>query len=284
MRRCYLIGYPVGHSMSALMHNAAFEELGLGYHYELKSVRPEALGRFTAYEMRGEAVRGANVTIPHKVSIIGHLDEVDPEAAAIGAVNTIVNEGGRLKGYNTDGRGAMRALEEAYGDLRGVKSVLIGAGGAARAIRRHLSMAVDELSILNRTASRAESLASALKSLPGCNASVTAAALTRENLRSELVEADVLINATPLGMTPDTDKSPVDSDLLHPGLLVFDTVYNPLKTRLLREAEEAGVRTLTGAKMLAYQGVASFELWTGVGAPEELMFEVVVDALRRDRR
>ena len=284
MRLCYLVGYPVEHSMSALMHNAAFEELGLGYHYEVKSVRPKALGMFTADEMRREAVRGANVTIPHKVSIMRHLDKVDPEAAAIGAVNTIVNEGGWLKGYNTDGRGAMRALEEAFGDLRGAKVVVIGAGGAARAIGRHLSMVVDELSILNRMASRAESLASGLRSLPGCNASVTAAALTRENLRSELVEADVLINATPLGMTPDTNKSPVDSDLLHPGLLVFDTVYNPLKTRLLREAEEAGARTLTGAKMLIYQGVASFELWTGVRAPEELMLEVVADALRRDRR
>ncbi len=283
MRLCYLIGYPVGHSMSALMHNAAFQELGLGYHYVLKSVRPKALGRFTADEMRVDAVRGASVTIPHKVSIMGYLDEVDPEAAAIGAVNTIVNEGGRLKGYNTDGRGAMRALQEAYGDLRGAKAVVIGAGGAARAIGYHLSMVVDELSILNRTVSRAESLASGLKLLPGCNASVTAAALTRENLRSKLIEADVLINATPLGMTPETDKSPVDSDLLHPSLLVFDTVYNPLKTRLLREAEEAGARTLTGAKMLAYQGTASFELWTGVRAPEELMLEVVVDALRSDR-
>lgn len=284
MRLCYLIGYPVGHSMSALMQNAAFEELGLGYRYELKSVRPGALARFAADEMRGEAVRGANVTIPHKVSIMGHLDEVDPEAAAIGAVNTIVNEGGRLRGYNTDGRGAMRALEEAYGDLRGVRVVVIGAGGAARAIGRHLSMVVEGLSILNRTASRAESLAGGLRSLLGCSASLTAAALTRENLRSELVEADVLINATPLGMTPYTDESPVDSDLLHPGLLVFDVVYNPLKTRLLREAEEAGARSLTGAKMLAYQGAASFELWTGVKAPEELMLEVVVDALRRDRR
>lgn len=283
MRLCYLIGYPVGHSMSALMHNAAFQELGLGYHYVLKSVRPKALGRFTADEMRVDAVRGASVTIPHKVSIMGYLDEVDPEAATIGAVNTIVNEGGRLKGYNTDGRGAMRALQEAYGDLRGAKAVVIGAGGAARAIGYHLSMVVDELSILNRTVSRAESLASGLKLLPGCNASVTAAALTRENLRSKLIEADVLINATPLGMTPETDKSPVDSDLLHPSLLVFDTVYNPLKTRLLREAEEAGARTLTGAKMLAYQGTASFELWTGVRAPEELMLEVVVDALRSDR-
>lgn len=284
MRLCYLIGYPVEHSMSALMHNAAFQELGLGYHYELKSVRPEALGRFTADEMRGEVVRGASVTIPHKVSIMEYLDEVDPEAAAIGAVNTIVNEGGWLKGYNTDGRGAIRALEEAYGDLRGAKAVVLGAGGAARAIGYHLSMMVDELSILNRTMSRAESLVSGLKSLPGCSASVTAAALTRENMRSKLAETDVLINATPLGMTPDTEKLPVDPDLLHPSLLVFDTVYNPLKTRLLRDAEEAGARTLIGAKMLVYQGVASFELWTGVEAPEELMFEVIVDALRRNHR
>ncbi len=284
MKYCYLIGYPVEHSMSALMHNAAFQELSLEYHYELISVRPDTLGRFTADEMRGEMVRGASVTIPHKVSIMGYLDEVDPEAIAIGAVNTIVNEGGWLKGYNTDGRGAMRALQEVYGDIRGAKVVVIGAGGAARAIGYHLSMVVDELSILNRTVSRAESLASGLKSLPACSASVTVAMLTRENLRSKLADADILINATPLGMTPETDKSPVDSDLLHSGLFVFDSVYNPSKTRLLKKAEEAGARTLTGVNMLVYQGVASFELWTGVGAPEELMFKVVVDALRRGRR
>ena len=283
MRVCYLLGYPVGHSMSAVMHNAAFEELGLEYRYDLRGVSPEKLGAFMTGEMRGHSVRGANVTIPHKVAVMEYLEEVDREALAVGAVNTIVNEDGSLKGYNTDGRGAIRALEEAYGELEGVKTVIVGAGGAARAIGYHLSAKASEITILNRTPSRAEELAAQLSSMPECEASVEPNSLQRSQLEEALKEADILINTTPVGMTPDVDGTPVDGSLIRQGTLVFDTVYNPLRTRLLREAEEAGARTLSGLRMLVYQGAAAFRLWTGVEPPVELMYDAVTKVLGGDQ-
>ena len=279
MRFCYLLGYPVGHSMSAVMHNAAFDELGLEYRYDLLGVSPAKLGAFMTGEMRGQRVRGANVTIPHKVAIMEYLDEVEREALAIGAVNTIVNEEGSLKGYNTDGRGAIRALEEAYGDLEGVKAVIVGAGGAARAIGYHISTKASRITILNRTLSRAEELAAHLSSMPECNASVEPSSLRRSELKEALKEADILINTTPVGMTPDIEGTPVDRSLIRPGTLVFDTVYNPLMTKLLWDAEEAGARTLSGLRMLVYQGAASFKLWTGVEPPVELMYDAAAKKL-----
>lgn len=276
---CYLIGHPVGHSMSAVMHNAAFRELDLDLRYELRPVRPRELGAFVSKRLREQDVRGANVTIPHKVSVIEHLDELDQTASRIGAVNTIVNKGGRLKGYNTDGIGAMRALGEAYGSLEGSRAVLIGAGGAARAIGYSLATSVDELAILNRTPERADDLAGDLSDLPECTATISAYPLLRRRLEKLLEDADILINATPLGMGPNADETPVDGDLLRPGLLVFDSVYNPPRTRLLREAEEAGARTLSGMSMLVYQGAASFELWTGREAPKGLMARAVEEEL-----
>jgi len=279
MRVCYLLGYPVGHSMSAVMHNAAFEELGLKYRYDLRGVSPAKLGAFMTGEMRDQAVRGANVTIPHKMAVIEYLDEIDREALAVGAVNTIVNEDGRLKGYNTDGRGAIHALEEAYGELDGVKAVIVGAGGAARAIGYHLSSKARKITILNRTLSRAEELAAHLSSMPECNASVEPYSLNSSELEEALKEADILINTTPVGMTPDVEGTPVDGSLIRPGTLVFDMVYNPLRTRLLREAEEAGARTLPGLRMLVYQGAAAFRLWTGVEPPVELMYDAATKVL-----
>jgi len=276
---CYLIGYPVGHSMSAVMHNAAFRELGLDYRYELRPVKPEELGAFVATRLREPDVRGASVTIPHKVSIIGHLDEIDRVARGIGAVNMIVNDGGRLKGYNTDSLGAFQALEEVYGDLEGSKVVLIGAGGAARAIGYSLATTVEELVILNRTIKRAHDLVKGLSNLPDRSAAISAHPLTREHLENAIFNANILINATPLGMSPKTDETPVDGDLLGPNLLVFDSVYNPPRTRFLREAEEAGARTLSGIRMLVYQGAASFRLWTGRDAPEGLMARAVEEEL-----
>ncbi len=279
MRVCYLLGYPVGHSMSAVMHNAAFEEMGLKYRYDLRGVSPERLGAFMTGEMRDQAVRGANVTIPHKVAVMEYLDEVDSEALAVGAVNTIVNQDGCLVGYNTDGRGAIRALEEAYGELEGVKAVIVGAGGAARAIGYHLSAKARRITILNRTLSRAEELAAHLSSMPECNTSVEPSPLRRSELEKALKEANILINTTPVGMTPDVEGTPVDGSLIRPGTLVFDTVYNPLRTRLLREAEEAGARTLPGLRMLVYQGAAAFRLWTGAEPPVELMYDAVTEVL-----
>ena len=202
MRVCYLLGYPVGHSMSAVMHNAAFQELGLDYRYELKSVPPEELGALVASELRRTDIAGGSVTIPHKIAIIEHLDGVDPSALRIGAVNTIVNEDGRLKGYNTDGTGALMGLTEAYGRVEEARVVMVGAGGAARAIGYHLSTAVRELTIANRTLERAEELATSLSANPECRATVRSIPLERETLRAAIEEADTLVNGTPLGMHP----------------------------------------------------------------------------------
>ena len=265
--------------MSAVMHNAAFEELGLKYRYDLRVVSPAKLGAFMTGEMRGHSVRGANVTLPHKVAVLEYLAAVDREALAIGAVHTIVHEDGRLKVYTTDGRGAIRALEEAYGELEGGRAVIGGAGGAARAIGYHLSSKASKITILNRTLSRAEELAAHLSSMPECNASVEPYSLNRSELEEAMKEADILINTTPAGMTPDVEGTPVDGSLIRPGTLVFDAVYNPLRTRLLREAEEAGARTLPGLRMLVYQGAAAFRLWTGVEPPVELMYDAVIEVL-----
>lgn len=279
MRSCYLIGYPVGHSMSAVMHNAAFRELGLNYRYDLVSIPPEELNEFIDGELRKPNVRGANVTIPYKVSVVDMVDEVDIAARRVGAINTIVNEKGRLKGYNTDGMGAIRALEESYGSLHGVKAVIIGAGGAARAVACHLSSTAEELKILNRTLSKAERLADTISELSGRTAHISAMPFHMDCLVRALRGADILINATSIGMRPNINMSPVEGGLLGPDLFVFDIVYNPLRTRLLKDAKRAGARTLSGVSMLVYQGALSFRLWTGVDAPEDLMARVVVDAL-----
>jgi len=279
LKTCYVIGFPLGHSLSPVMYETAFRALGLDYKFEPRPVRPGELGEFMASTMRMSKVRGASVTIPHKVAVIGHLDELDSVASRIGAVNTVVNNGGWLKGYNTDGIGAIRALEEAHGSLSDAKAVLMGAGGAARAIAYHLSLIVQKLIILNRTPRNADSLVKDFAAHPECRAKITAGPLDEKHLGEAIVEADILVNATSLGMTPNIIGTPVDVGLLRPGLLVFDVVYNPLMTRLLREAEAAGARTLTGSKMLAYQGAEAFKLWTGAEAPVELMLRTVEEAL-----
>jgi len=276
---CYLLGYPVGHSMSAVMHNAAFRELGLEHRYKLLPVRPGDLASVMSGRMRDPDVLGANVTIPHKVAVLELLDWVEPEVSRIGAVNTVVNDGEVLKGHNTDGMGAMRALQEAHGDLRGTRVLLLGAGGAARAIGYHLSKKVEALIIANRTVQRATELTEDLSSNTECVASVEACSLTTGDLKTALKGADILINTTSVGMSPRVDESPMCADLLRPGLLVFDAVYNPMRTRLLRDAEKAGARTLGGLRMLVYQGAAAFELWTGLRAPEELMLRHVEEHL-----
>jgi len=265
--------------MSGVMHNAAFRERGLDYRYELKSVPPDELGALVASELRRPEFAGGNVTSPHKIAIIEHLDGVDPSALKIGAVNTIVNEDGLLKGYNTDGTGALRGITEAYGGLEEARVVMVGAGGAAKAVGYHLSTAVREFTIANRTLERAEGLATSLSANPECRATVRSIPLEREALRAAIEEADILVNGTSLGMHPRTEDSPVQKEMLHQGLLVFDMVYNPIKTRLLREAEEAGAAILPGVNMLVYQGVEAFKMWTGVDPPVETMKASVVKAL-----
>lgn len=279
MRVCYLLGHPVGHSMSAVMHNAAFQELGLDYRYELKSVPPGELGSFVSSELRRPGFAGASVTIPHKVSVMEHLDGVDPAALRIGAVNTIVVEDGQLNGYNTDGTGALRGIIDAYREVQDARVVMMGAGGAARAVCYHLSTNVRELTIANRTVERAEALARDLTGNPKCRATVRSIPFERDALGEAIAGADILVNGTPLGMHPETQGTPVERSLLHPGLLVFDMVYNPIKTRLLREAGEAGAVILPGVNMLVYQGATAFKMWTGEEPPVGTMRAAVVEAL-----
>jgi shikimate dehydrogenase len=242
-------------------------------------VPPDGLGTLVASELRGTEFAGGSVTIPHKLAIMEYLDGIDPSALRIGAVNTIVNEDGRLRGYNTDGIGALMGITEAYGEVNEAKVVMVGAGGAARAVGYHLSTGVRELTIANRTMERAEGLATSLSANPECRATVRTIPLERDALRAAIEEADILVNGTPLGMHPETDDTPVPKEMLHPGLLVFDLVYNPIKTRLLREAEEAGAAILPGVNMLVYQGVAAFKMWTGVDPPVETMKAAVVGAM-----
>ena len=276
-----LIGDPVERSLSPAMHNAAFSELGLDYVYvALRVVRgslPEAIEGVRALN-----VKGLNVTSPHKVEVMGLLDELDESASRVGAVNTVKNEDGKLIGFNTDGWGAIEALREKVGSLRGRKVVLLGAGGAARAIAFSLVDAGAELTLANRTASRAKELAASIERKLGCR--VDQVELEQEVLRRVLQRADILINATSVGMYPDVNQTLVKAELMHPRLVVNDIVYEPLDTRLLREARKAGAQTLDGLGMLVRQGAASFEIWTGRKAPIDIMEATVRKELERGRR
>jgi len=267
---CGLIGDPIEHTMSPAMQNAAFRDKGIDYLYVPFRVKPENLGK-AVEGMRALNIKGLNVTIPHKVAVIPFLDELDDLAEKIGAVNTIVNEDGMLKGYNTDATGFLRALLESGIELEDKNIVILGAGGASRAISLTLAEGGANLVILNRLLELdwAEELAGRLSQI--CTSEVKALEMNRQNLLRTLDKATLLVNATSVGMSPNIEQTPVDSDLLRQDLTVFDIVYNPVKTRLLREAEAAGAKTVSGVEMLVWQGALAFELWTGLKAPVELM-------------
>ncbi len=275
MRLCYIVGYPVEHSMSPAMHNAAFNALGLDAEYRLAPVEPGRLGAFIE-TLREPEVMGASVTIPHKEEVMRHLDHVDDTARAIGAVNTVVHKDDALKGYNTDATGGVRALTEEYGDLEGSNVAILGAGGASRAITYQVSRVECSVTVLNRSVDRARKLVEDLR--PTASAELSHGGL--DQLPVLIEDTDVLINTTPVGMSPNTSDSPVPEGLLNGGLFVFDVIYNPMKTRLLREAEMKGAGTLSGVKMLVYQGAEAFKMWTGSEPPVDLMQRIVEDQLR----
>jgi shikimate dehydrogenase len=267
---CALIGDPVEHTMSPAMHNAAFKKLGLDYIYLPFRVRAEELGQAVA-GLRALNVRGFNVTIPHKVSVIPLLDEIDAAAGKIGAVNTVLNGGGRLKGSNTDGEGFLRALIEKKIRPEGKNIVILGAGGASRAISYTLAEKGARLTIINRKQELdwAENIARLTKKELGADAVVLE--LLPNQLAAALADADILVNATSVGMSPDSNKTPVPAGLLHRRLVVVDIVYNPIETRLLKEAKAAGAQVISGVDMLAWQGALAFERWTGQTAPLTVM-------------
>ena len=272
-----VIGDPVQHTASPVMHNAALGATDLDYAYVAFHVAADQV-RTVPAAMRALQIRGLNVTVPHKVSIMAGLDEISDEARVIGAVNTISNDDGHLTGHNTDAYGVAASLEH-DGGLRTfpAKVVLLGAGGAARAILYVVLQRpeVEEVALLNRSAGRAQQLAEDLDpegkrvrvgGLEDCD---------------QVGDAGLLINTTSVGMEPEEDKSPLaDETCLHGGLVVLDIVYRPLRTRLLAQAEAAGARVVEGLGMFVHQGARAFEIWTGEKAPVDVMRRALKGAQR----
>jgi len=277
-RICGVIADPIEHTISPAMHNAAFKQMRTDYQYVPFRVKKEELGEAIA-GIRALNIRGLNITIPHKVAVIPFLDELDDLAQKIEAVNTIVNDDGVLKGYNTDATGFLQALLERGIEPRGKTVAILGAGGAARAISFILAERGAKLAILNRTWGKAKELADRVTQL--CQREAKGLKLDRDNLSTALNRADILVNATSIGMSPNIGETPVAADLLKP-VIVFDIVYNPVKTRLLRESEAAGAETISGVEMLVWQGTLAFEKWTGLKAPVEVMREEAIKVLRKD--
>lgn len=272
-----VIGDPVQHTASPAMHNAALAAAGLDYAYVAFHVAPDQV-RTVPAAMRALEIRGLNVTVPHKVSIMEGLDEISDEARVIGAVNTISNDEGHLTGHNTDAYGVAASLEHDGGLHKlPAKVVLLGAGGAARAVLYVLLQRpeVEEVALLNRSAGRAQQLAEELD--PEGNRVRVGSLGECDRVR----DAGLLINTTSVGMEPEEDKSPVaDASCLHDGLVVLDIVYRPLRTRLLAQAESAGARTVEGLGMFVHQGARAFEIWTGTPAPVEAMRRALTGAHR----
>jgi shikimate dehydrogenase len=274
---CALIGNPVGHSMSPAIHNRAFAELGIDYVYV--AFRVEDVGAAVTGMRALGNFRGLSVTIPHKVSIIRHLDAVAQVDRGIGSVNTVVNDGGCLTGFGSDGPGALKALADAGVRVAGKNVTILGSGGAARAIAFSLAAKAKPgaLFILGVVETELKALVRDLRRKTGADA--RGALLDAKTLAARLAESQVLIHCTPVGMHPNTRASAVPKSLLHPDLAVMDIVYNPLKTRLLADAEARGLRAISGVEMFVNQAVIQFELWTGKKAPREIMRAVVLDHL-----
>jgi shikimate dehydrogenase len=282
-----LIGYPLGHSVSPAFQQAAIDHYGLDMRYERWETPPDQVPAFVETLRSGDRV-GSNVTVPHKQAVVPLLDALDAAAAAIGAVNTIVRQvDGRLVGYNTDCTGFVRALREQAGfDPAGANVLLLGAGGAARAVVYALLKAeATTLGVANRTPARAEALTESFARLA---AEQAAALYTVEedtpHFDEALRQANLVVNATSIGMWhgPAEGRSPLEGRTLRPGMLVYDLVYNPEQTPLLIQAQQAGCPTLGGLAMLVYQGAEAFELWTGKPAPIDVMFAAARRALRGD--
>lgn len=274
-----VMGWPVEHTVSPAMHNAAFQTAGLNWRYLPLPVHPDRVGQ-GVHGLLALGFAGCNVTVPHKQAVMEHLDDITAEAQAIGAVNTIlVQTDGRMIGHNTDATGFLRSLAERGFRPEGTRAVVMGAGGAARAVAYALASVGTSIKILNRTLSRAESLvvdlASLFPTLPLCSLSLTPA-----TLHQEVPLADLLVNTTSLGMWPQVERSAWPEELpLPPSLTVFDLVYNPVETKLMRQAREAGALAMGGLEMLVYQGAAAWELWTGQKAPVEVMVTAAKAAL-----
>lgn len=272
-----LLGSPVSHSISPLMHNEAFRQLGLDYVYLCFEVTEDTLPQAVA-GLKTCGIRGFNLTMPNKNKIVELLDELSPAAKMIGAVNTVVNDNGHLIGYNTDGIGYMQAAKDAGHDLTGKIITVMGAGGAATAICAQAALdGVQKIHIFARPTSRfwdrTAKLADMINSTTSCEAILHTHG-DNNALKAAVEESYLLLNATSVGMAPNVDASIItDLSLFRPGLVVSDVIYNPKETLLLRQAKEAGCQTFNGMYMLLYQGAEAFRLWTEKDMPVALIKE-----------
>ena len=277
-----LLGSPVKHSKSPLMHNKAFELLDLDYRYLCFEIDESNLEKATE-GLKVMGVRGFNLTMPNKNLMVKLCDELDISSEIAGAVNTVVNDNGRFKGYTTDGIGFMRSAKDAGHDIVGGKMVLLGAGGAATAILTQAALdgvsEIDVFSIRDQFFGRAEEMVSKLNDRTECKVRLHDFE-DSSMLKEAIANADMLTNATSVGMAPKVDACIIDDDwfkdkaVFHEGLVVADIIYNPLETKLLKQAKEAGLSTFNGMYMLLYQGAASFKLWTGKDMPTEEIKEL----------
>ncbi len=265
-----IFGYPVKHSLSPLMQNAAFSKKAIDAVYVPFEVPPENL-KEAVDGVRALGVRGLNVTVPHKERIVEHLDYLSDEAELLGAVNTVKNENGELTGYNTDAEGFLRSLLEEGVELEGKRALMFGAGGAARAVGYALLKGgVKFLNIVNRNFSRGKEVGELLGKL----GNVLVYPLKESTVEVLLEDVDLIVNTTSLGMKPD-DPHLFDYSKIPSGVTVVDIIYNPPETPLLKAAREKGCKTVNGLGMLVHQGAVAFEIWTGEKAPVETMREVL---------
>lgn len=269
-----VIGYPIHHSMSPSMHNTAFRALGLNHHYHAFEVNPNRLGE-AIKGMKALGIAGFNVTIPHKVEVMKHIDEIDEEARMIGAVNTVVRHEDRFIGYNTDGQGYLRALLNLVSSpLQQYDVLVIGAGGAARAIVTSLANhGVASLTIANRTVEKAQALAYDVSTLQPCHT------MTLTEAEAALGSFHIVINTTSVGMHPHTDAVPINLAHMREGTILSDLIYNPLKTTWLQEGEQRGAVIDNGLSMFVGQGALAFEKWTGQQPNQERMSQHVIEQL-----
>ncbi|MBU0985854.1 MAG: shikimate dehydrogenase [Proteobacteria bacterium] len=277
-RFCAVIGNPIAHSLSPAIHNAAFEELDLDFVYvacRVEDVKSALVG------MRAlNNFRGMSITIPHKVEAMKHMDQIADVDISIGSINTVINEKGMLFGMGTDGPGALKAIVDAGVEIESKNIVILGSGGAARAISFNLARhaRLGELTILDIDETMLRQLTKDLKS--DTDTSIKSKLLSDDSLAAAMKNADVVIHCSPVGMHPKADASLIPADLFRPGQVVFDIVYTPLETKLLADARAHGLKVISGVEMFINQAVLQFEKFTGVDAPVEVMRRVVMEKLQ----
>jgi len=276
-RLCAVIGNPIAHSLSPAIHNASYERMGLDFVY--LAFRVEDVRNALAGMRALENFRGMSVTIPHKVEAMKYLDEIAETDRLIGSINTVINEKGNLFGVGTDGPGALKALADADVDIHGQNVLILGSGGAARAIAFTIAQKTrpNQMVILDINEVMLKELARDLESATGVR--IRPGLLHHDTLVAAMQPADIIIHCTPVGMHPDENVSLIPSALFRPGQVVFDIVYTPLETKLLFDARSNGLKVISGVDMFINQAVLQFEYFTGVDAPLETMRQAVLEQL-----